>query len=68
MYNKLIPLFWFGLHLLIVTVFIFVVWFNRSLKLDSSISAWNDEPDNESAATCRIQGEANYNCKILIDV
>lgn len=61
MYDKLIPSFWFGSHLLIVSFCIFVVWFNRSLKPDSSISAWNDEPDNEFAA--RMQGEANHNCK-----
>ena len=33
----------------------FVVLFNRSLKPDSSISTWNDLPDNEFAA--RMQGE-----------
>ena len=55
-YNKLIPLFWLGLHLLIVSVCVFVVLINRSLKPVSSILAWNDEPaGNESAA--RIEGE-----------
>ena len=71
-YNKLIPPFWFGLHILIVPVCMFVVLFNRSLRPDFSISAWNDETDTESAA--RRQGEvfsifylgnfkADHNCK-----
>ena len=55
-YNKLIPLFWLVLHSLIVSVCVFVVLINRSLKPVSSIPAWNDEPaGNESAA--RIEGE-----------
>ena len=33
----------------------FVVLSNRSLKPDSSMSAWNYEPDIESSA--RVQGE-----------
>ena len=59
MYNKLIPLFWLDLHLLIVSVCVFVVLINRSLKPVSSIPAWNDEPaGNESAA--RIEGEVFF--------
>ena len=59
MYNKLIPSFWFGLHLLIVSFCIFVILFNRSWNPVSRISARNDEPaGNESAA--RMQGEANH--------
>ena len=36
----------------------FVVLSNRSLKPDSSISAWNYESDNESSA--RVRGEVFF--------
>ena len=59
-YNKLIPSFWFGLHLSIVSVCLFVILFNCSWNPVFPISARNDEPaGNEPAA--RMQGEANQN-------
>ena len=62
MYNKLIPSLWFGLHLLIVSVCMFVVLFNRKIMSFSSTSAWTDEPaGNES--TARMQDEVDLNCK-----
>ena len=50
------PSFWFGLHLLILSLCMNVVLSIRSLSPGYSISAWKDESaGNESAA--RMQGE-----------
>lgn len=55
MYNKLILSSWFGLHLLIVSVLLFVILFNRSSMSNFLKSAWNDESHDKFDAG--IQGE-----------
>ena len=53
-----------GEYSLIVSVCMFSVPFNRSLRSIAPIFASNDKPDNESAA--RIQGEASHNCEYYL--
>ena len=61
LYNKLIPSFWFGLHLLIMSVCTFVVLFNRRILPPVHHSEQILNRDKDSAA--RIQGEAYHNYK-----
>lgn len=55
MYNKQIPSLWFGLHLLIVSVCMFVVLFNRSLRPVAPIFAWMINQITNPRLGCKVK-------------